>query len=213
MLKPKTTTLLAAATAVAASLAIFAGPGTGSSGLAISTCGQLATTNAFLTKDLDCPGSGIVIGASGITIDLKGHTLKGPDLFANYGILDAGGYDHVTIKNGFVRDFEQGVRAAGGADNVSVTQVVASANLVAGFYVSGASASINSSTAAANRSDGMYVTGAGTSIKSSSSVGNGNEGFYVVGSAASIKSSTASGNGGEGFYLPTGTAASIKSST
>lgn len=50
----------------------------GKGGTPITACLQTVTTNAVLTHDLYCPGSsGILVGASGITIDLKGFVIRG----------------------------------------------------------------------------------------------------------------------------------------
>jgi hypothetical protein len=67
-------------TALAAALATFAGPSEGASGLPITTCGQTVTTSAILAHDLTCAGPGIIVGASGITIDLEGHAISGNPL-------------------------------------------------------------------------------------------------------------------------------------
>lgn len=94
------------------------------------SCGEIITEDTKLANDLiDCPRHGIVIGADNITLDLNGHTIDGDDtLFepcpedepcdagiANSGIregvpVNGEGYNGVTIKNGFIRDFpEEGV--------------------------------------------------------------------------------------------------------
>ena len=44
----------------------------------MSSCGDVITQDTTLDSDLiDCPGDGVVIGASGITLDLAGHTIDG----------------------------------------------------------------------------------------------------------------------------------------
>ena len=65
-------------------------------------CGQVITTDTRLDADLNCgePGTLLTIGASGITLDLRGHTISGGTVFA--GILNEG-HDHVTIENGTIR--------------------------------------------------------------------------------------------------------------
>src|SRR5262249_4145057 len=75
----------------------------------ITTCGQVVTTNAVLTQDLICTGDGVVVGASGITIDLKGFTVRGDRGSGEYGINGSAGQDDVTIKNGVVRNYDYGI--------------------------------------------------------------------------------------------------------
>lgn len=72
------------------------------------TCGTVVTSDVRLTHDLlDCPGPGIVVGASQITIDLAGHVVDGAGSGA--GIDASGGYDDLRITGGTVRGFQFGV--------------------------------------------------------------------------------------------------------
>jgi hypothetical protein len=196
----------------------------GSGGTAITSCGQLVTTNAFLTQDLYCPGQdAIVVGVPGITIDLKGFTLRGDRTGGNDGIVDTG-YDGVTIRNGVVRNFYLGMNlyAGAGADGISVSKLIVSGNLFDGILVSGDSATIQSSTttgndfhgiavfsdfatiqsstASGNGDDGIHAEGNLTNVKSSTAAGNVLNGIDVRGNGTKIQSSTASGNGSEGIY-------------
>jgi hypothetical protein len=200
MFNRRTTTILIA-TSLAAALAILAvGPNAHAAGLPISSCGQTVTQSAVLTQDLDCAGtSGIVVGASGITIDLKGHVLKGDRLAGHYGVHDI--YDDVTIKNGVVRNFEYGLFVVGPANGVAVSNVVATGNTKVGIYVVGAAAKIASSTAAGNGGTGVHVEGSSASATSSTAIGNGGNGIRLWGAAPTVKSSTASGNADRGIWL------------
>jgi hypothetical protein len=221
----------------------------GKGGTPITTCGQTVTTNAVLTQDLYCPetavpvggsdpGTGIHVGASGITIDLNNFVIRGdhPDtsgIAGPYGI-DLGGFDKVTIENGVIRDFATaGVNAQGsdgvvlsnlvvsgnglygvlvGGNSVSITSSTVSSNGLNGVEIGGAEASIKSSTVSRNGQMGIHINGASVSITSSTASGNGTYGVLVGGSSASIKSTTASGNEADGMFLG-GTSASIASST
>ena len=92
------------------------------------SCGQTITSNTTLGTDLNgCPDQGLVIGASNITLDLNGHTIEadgqiedqcnGPGA-GDWGIANAGGYDRVTVKNGAILGFEEGLISVGAADSV-----------------------------------------------------------------------------------------------
>jgi Right handed beta helix region len=207
----KTTTTLAAAVLAAALAALAVGPTAHAASLPISSCGQTVTTSVFLTQDLDCAGTGIFVGASGITIDLKGHVLKGTG--SSIGIDDQGGYDQVTIKNGVVRNFDYGVFAFNGADNLTVSGIVASGNKSVGIRVDGVSASITSATAAGNGGSGIIVTGDSASVRSSSAAGNGGEGIWLEGATPTVKSSKALGNAKSGIIFTGGDAAKATSAT
>lgn len=195
--------------AVVAAILAF-GPEAGAATTQISTCDQTVTTSAVLTKNLFCQGvPGVVVGAAGITIDLKGFRLRG-DNSGFDGIDDSGGFGKVTVRNGVLRNFHDGVSATG--SNVSISNLVASGNSVIGIFVSGDSAKIASATAAGNGPIGIAVSGNSASIISSRASGNAGLGISVSGNSASITSSTATGNGQEGMTV-FGSAASIRSAT
>jgi len=190
-----------------------AAQGQAGGGTPITTCGQVVTTSAFLTQDLYCPGShGVVVGASEITIDLKGFTLRGDRSPLYNGVDDSSGFDGVSIKNGVVGNFYFGVDAFPDADGVSVSNLVASGNRANGIYVAGASTKIGSSTSSENSVNGIYVAGTGAKIQSSTASANGVVGIFLVGSSASVNSSTAVGNRDGGISVQ-GDAARIQSST
>jgi hypothetical protein len=81
----------------------------GGGGTPITACGQTVTTNAVLTQDLVCTGHGIVVGAAGIKIDLKGFTIRGDGDVSDNGVDDSAGFDDVSVKNGVIRSFGNGV--------------------------------------------------------------------------------------------------------
>ena len=116
---------------VALVLVTVAPQANGGGGTPITTCGQTVTTDAVLTQDLVCTGSGVIVGASGITVDLKGFTIRGDRGLGDYGIDDSGGFDSVTIKNGVLRNFKNASWPATNvtiADKLTVQNMVVSAN-------------------------------------------------------------------------------------
>ena len=91
-------------------------------------CGTVVTASVRLAADLvDCPGSALIVGASGITIDLGGHTLDGSLVAA--GIDNNGAHDDVTIRRGTIRGFAQGIDILEGS-GVTVKDVTLEQNLV-----------------------------------------------------------------------------------
>jgi len=176
----------------------------------ITACGQAVTTNAVLTQDLACAGSGIVVASSGVTIDLNGHVLQGNGGWV--GIGNGCVCDLVTIKNGVVRNFGIGIDLTSGADNVSVSNVVSAGNTQRGIQIQGTSASVKSSSASGNGWDGILVTGEKASIMSTTAAGNGVDGVSVKGDGASLKSSTVVGNASYGVEMQSNVA-SVASTT
>lgn len=71
-------------------------------------CGAIITTDVQLTSDLTgCSGSGLVVGAPGVTIDLAGHSITGTGSGA--GIDNEAGHDNVRVHNGTINGFVFGV--------------------------------------------------------------------------------------------------------
>ena len=82
------------------------------------TCGQVITQNTHVKNDLtDCPGDGLVIGASNIKLDLGGHTIDGVNSATGDGINNKGGFDNVIIRHGAVQQFGNGVELVGADGN------------------------------------------------------------------------------------------------
>jgi hypothetical protein len=192
-------TALALLSAAAVAL-LTAGSGAGSSSTPITACRQTVTTNAVLTQNLFCTGSGVVVGAAGITVDLHGFRIRSDRSLVHYGIYDSLGYDEVTIKNGTLINFTYGVFAFN-ADHVSISGLAVSGGPGYGIYVTGDEASIKSSTSSRNGQYGIYLDGTQPSVTSAVASGNGSAGIQAYGDSASIKSSTASGNGGDGIAV------------
>jgi hypothetical protein len=189
-----------------------ASEGQAGGGTAIASCGQVVTQDAFLATSLSCAGSdGVVVGADGITIDLKGFTLRGNRTSGRHGINDSG-FSRLTVKNGVVRNFDIGVAAYNGADQTSISGLLASGNASDGIFVAGASATIKSSTSSGNAGSGIDVGGVGVKIQSSAAVGNGIVGIQVNGDSTSVTSSIASGNRSLGIEV-VGDFAVIRSTT
>lgn len=82
-------------------------------------CGAEIFVDIKLDADIDCrayPGrDGLMIGAPGITINLNGFTIIGPSEEEASGIFNAG-WDGITIRNGAITGFQDGVRADGVTD-------------------------------------------------------------------------------------------------
>lgn len=124
-------------------------------------CGTTITTNTVLTADVTgCSGVGIIIGADGITLDLKGHTVSGTGADPSNGILVAFHHD-VVITNGTVSGFWYGV-VADTSTGVTVSKITALDN-IRGINFSNTSASlITKSVASSSGLDGIRLDGYGT---------------------------------------------------
>jgi parallel beta-helix repeat protein len=85
--------------------------------------GDTLTADTKLTANLAGSGTALVVGAHGITIDLNGYTVSGDG--TGLGIDNTGGYDNVTIKNGTITGFQEGIRAVG-ANNLEIEDMTVS---------------------------------------------------------------------------------------
>ena len=92
-----------------------------------SAAATTITADTTLDSDLvNCPTTGIVIGADNVTLDLNGHTIDGDGTIPSVG-GGGGGYledfgvsifnhDGITVKDGSIRQFGQGLSAFGARD-------------------------------------------------------------------------------------------------
>jgi parallel beta-helix repeat protein len=98
-------TVLIAAAALSSALAV---PATAAKPVTVS-CGQVITRDTTLANDLtNCHTIGLVVGADDVTLDLNGHTVDG-DGVADFEGINVDRHDRVTIRNGTITDFVEGV--------------------------------------------------------------------------------------------------------
>jgi len=83
--------------------------------------GDVITSDTTLTEDLAGNGTGLIIGADGVTLDLGGYTLSSLDGLG-LGVDNTGGYDNITIKNGVIQGF-MGALLARDADGLRVEDI------------------------------------------------------------------------------------------
>ena len=173
----------------------------GVAGAAVPACGTNLTHSVTLTGDMTCTTSdGLDVGKSGITINLNGHTITGPS--GSYdGVYDSG-YGHVTIENGRIRNFYNGVYVdASDTTKISNIKVHGAAN--AGVYFAySQDGVIDHLGAFANTSYGAYLY-ENSNLRMTSSKTNQNHdyGIYDYYSAATLNHVTSSNNSNYGFYI------------
>jgi parallel beta-helix repeat protein len=96
---------------------LLLGVGTAGAGTPPVRCGTTLTRSTTLTADLvHCAGTGLIIGADGITVNLGGHTISGTNAPGSEGIANDG-HAGVRILGGRISDFRLngvGMRAARG---------------------------------------------------------------------------------------------------
>src|SRR5215210_1472655 len=103
--------------------------GTTPAGAATVSCGQTITQSTVVTNDLaNCPGDGLVVTASNIILDLRGHTISGQNTTnttdqeqLGIHLVDVVG---VMVRDGTVSGFDAGVAIDGGSGNSIVNLTV-----------------------------------------------------------------------------------------
>ena len=206
---------------------IVAGSGAGAARSADVECGSVVTEDTTLTHDLtDCPGTGLIVAAPDITLDLGGHTVSGTG--NGFGIqVRVGG---VTVRNGTVTSFGSGIDGEGdfrpGPSGVTISDLAITENAgagivlinVDGWRIEDVAVLGNGSGIFLSRARTITVTGsfvahnAGAGIFSASSsdgntfsgnrvLHNGGDGIFVSNSTTQILDNRASFNGGNGIAL------------
>jgi len=141
---------------LAALAAIAFGPGASAQAAHVQ-CGDVITQDTTLDSDLiDCPGDGIVIGASGITLNLNSHLIDGAFRDPDNGVDNTGGYDHVTVENGTIRDFHYGVEFQY-ADRGAISALRLVANSAGIFLADSADGNLVERNVARQNGDGMFL--------------------------------------------------------
>lgn len=120
------------------------------------------TADYTLTSDMTFDDTGFIIAADGITLDLGGYTINGsyPPI-PLVGPLSAGvqlnGRTGVTVKNGVVRGFNEGVSLLSSNSNV-ITGMITSGNTLRGLGIWGSSNNvIEGVVTSGNAYDGITV--------------------------------------------------------
>lgn len=188
-------------------------------GSTVVRCGQIVTTSIRLANDLvNCPGDGLVIGASHITVDLAGHSISGVNARGSEGIADDG-HGNVLIQNGTIKRFflnGVGLRSA----PHSVVSHMTIRQIGAGGGESDASAGVQlknspyssvvgsavSNDVSAFQSDGVDVLSSqGSTIRGNALTNNAWDGMVVLFSPETrVIGNVLKGNKNQGFELNQG---------
>ena len=98
---------------IAGGLVVGAGP----AAAAHVSCGQTIVVNTVLDSHIGPCAKGLVVGASGITLDLNGYTIIGNATPGEGPGVDITNRTGVTVKNGTITQFDAGVAITGGSGN------------------------------------------------------------------------------------------------
>lgn len=161
-----------------AAVAVFSAVGVSPALAQNVACGQVITHNTHVSNDLtNCPGDGLVIGASNIKLDLGGHTIDGVNSPTSDGINNKGGFDNVTVRHGTVQQFHIGVELVNAdgnkLDHLTVTQTFD------GIRLTGSNNNKIGHVRESSSFDGIFLTGSDHN-RVSHSQANGNTSSGIV---------------------------------
>ncbi len=134
-------------------------PSRPSAGTARSRSPSAAAGSYFLTRDLTLffpTNNAIAVNANDVTLDLNGFSVTGVGTGTWSGIITQDGTDRITIENGTVQGWTDGI-AAGGSDEVRVQNVTAQLNKAQGVAV-GSGSTLSHVMAVGNVGDGILVS-------------------------------------------------------
>ncbi|MDQ4101082.1 MAG: right-handed parallel beta-helix repeat-containing protein, partial [Thermoproteota archaeon] len=178
----------------------------------VVSCGQIVTEDVTLTSDLNCgSGDGLIVGASGIAINLNGYKITGSDdadsqpssmdYDGSSGIVVANVDDVVISGLGEISNFDRGVTLMG-SSGTQLTDVQLANNGI-GVLMSGASGSELSRNTITN--NGMAVisdSSNGGVIAFNQIVANLEQGIGLLGSDENVvAANNMFGNGANGIFL------------
>jgi parallel beta-helix repeat protein len=183
-----------AVTTVVSTLSIGVMPASANAPTPLS-CGDDVFTNVTLSANITgCTSSnGLVIAADNVTLNLNGFTISGGPPVGGYpgwSGIDTEGHSGLTIKNGTVSGFTNGVCACyeNSGTGPTITHITATGNSQAGIllYDDGSGAVVTNDTASNNTGDGTFP----------------GDGIVVYGeSGAVVTNDTASNNTGNGIQI------------
>jgi hypothetical protein len=179
-------------------------------------CGDTVVSSLALAGDpvLDtpCPADGLIVRVSdarpGVTIDLRGATLRGQGRGTGLWVLNGGdGGARVTSTGapGVIEGFNDGLFAKGSDSVALVENVTFAGNGRDGMRIVADDYEVRNSSARDSGRDGFAVMGNGFRVTSTRAEHSGRAGYWVMGMNAHLGAPNASvvtaGSGYHGFFL------------
>ena len=178
----------------------------------VASCGQIVTEDVTLTSDLECgTGDGLIVGASGITINLNGYSITSSDETGsedpsmNYdgssGILVANADDVDISGLGEISGFDEGVTFMGSSGG-SVADVQMANNDI-GMLMSGSEETEVSRNTMTNNGIALICDSSNHgAIAFNQVVANLEQGMLLLGCDTNVvAANNMFGNGENGIYL------------
>lgn len=155
-------------------------------------CGQTITVSMTLDHNLVCPNSGgITINASNVTLDLGGHTITGPPPAGGTldGVRVVSNRTGVTVRNGAIRGFDEGVGVNFGANQTTLSGLLLDGNGVGIRISTGTASNVVTGNTVVNTTQfsGLQMGGNGHVVEDNTfSMGNG-AGVFLSGNVNIVR--------------------------
>ena len=172
----------------------------------IAACGPVTAPGTYtVTTDITAPADTncITIAASGVAIDLGGHTISGSGFSS--GIIDDGqSRANIIIANGTITGFNQNINM--GVDYLSISNITVVNAGFSGISNAGSYAVVTDTQANNNGLYGMYFYGNNNLVYSTTANYNGQYGIAFLQQSATntVSEGIANGNGISGIYFTNG---------
>lgn len=163
-------------------------------------CGKVVTKSFKLGRNMNCTGDGLIVGKRGITIHLNGKRIRGDGDVDDVGILNEG-YRAVTIRNGRVVNFEDGIKLVGAVNN-TVKRVRAIGNAEDGVEIqSGRGNLVSFVVANGNGNDGIDLATNRATLLDTISRNSGDHGIEAQGNNNVLRRNYACGSASQNYNL------------
>jgi len=163
------------------------------------SCGDTITTNTDLDSDLiNCPSSGIFIGADNIILDCNGHTISGSGTF---GILSQN-RQNIAIKNCVMQSFFYGIKFESTDQSLLLNNTAQNSAYGIALWPSSNFNTVTNNTANGNTDGIDLAESSNNNILTDNTANNNVFGFVIAQSSSNtFISNTADNNNDFGFIL------------
>jgi parallel beta-helix repeat protein len=178
----------------------------------ISACNTMINQpgDYILTKDLQCPGNGVLVFASHVTLNLNGHNIEGKRPYGAVGITVMVASEVTILGPSTISNFVTGILFVG-VDHSSVRMVTSSENVSQGFSFENFHQRLSqvntfeNNTAAFNRRTGFDIAGGEqNTFENNTATFNQGAGFGIGNAKQNTFRANVSTGSRYGFYLTPG---------
>ncbi|MGH7797293.1 MAG: right-handed parallel beta-helix repeat-containing protein [Candidatus Binatia bacterium] len=177
-------------------------------GNTVCVCGDTVEADRTLTGadpvlNAVCPGDGLIMNTSGVTLNLRGERIKGDGGAGDVGIRILDGVNNIEIVDGEIREFGTGIKSQGTTTGSTIKEIGIKGSTLDGMDIWGTGNIFeNNRQLAGNGGDGMRITGDDNFVTLNRAVENVGDGIVVIGNHNDIsEKNQSSNNKGNGMYV------------